>query len=102
MTHLWKHGGLWKWDFKKFVWCLFPREKKKKTGECHPALDEIQIRILPLTFLDEKDCRCFITGLETELESGTSNDVGGMTVVIWSSVQRGKKGWEKWAWNFFS
>jgi len=31
--------------------------------------------------LDEKECRCFITGLETKLVSGVSNSVGEMAVV---------------------
>lgn len=33
-------------------------------------------------FLDKKECRCFITGLETKLMSGLSNSGAGVAVVM--------------------
>lgn len=78
---------------------MFPREKK--TGGISPTTgwDSDQNSA---SFLDEKDCRCFITGLETELESGTSNNVGGMTVVTSGPVRREGKKAEKNEFGIFS
>lgn len=52
-----------------------------KKEESDTSLDGIWIRILLIVFLDEKECRCFITGLEPKLMSRVSNSVGGMAVV---------------------
>lgn len=66
--------------------------KRKKKEESHPSLDGIWIRILLIVFLDEKQCRCFITGLETKLMSGISTSVGGMAVVTSGLEHTEKKG----------
>lgn len=55
--------------------------KRRKKRKVKPLLDGIWIRVLLTAFLDEKECRCFITGPETGLVSGVSNRVGGMASV---------------------